>query len=141
MCLQTVDRVVRPLLQCAIEAVGPSHSEAASRTPAHSARRLSDTSLCASAQFLRPCVMSLFPLALFCVLIALLGWVAYRFLLVLPAVDPPADRAFLRAKTVWITGASSGIGKGHNDSRLAFKSISALHPLPPLSVIASVGAE
>ena len=46
----------------------------------------------------------------------LLTWLLYHFLLSLPTVDLIADRNFVDGKTVWITGASSGIGKG----RLSF---------------------
>jgi hypothetical protein len=42
----------------------------------------------------------------------LLTWLLYHFLLSLPTVDLIADRNFVDGKTVWITGASSGIGKG-----------------------------
>lgn len=39
------------------------------------------------------------------------GWLIYRFLFQMPRVDDVADKQYLRGKTVWITGASSGIGK------------------------------
>ena len=40
-----------------------------------------------------------------------LVWVLYRFLFQLPRVNESEDKQYLRGKTVWITGASSGIGK------------------------------
>jgi dehydrogenase/reductase SDR family protein 7B len=43
--------------------------------------------------------------------VVLVGWLVWHFLLSLPTPDPVAERAFLRGKVVWITGASSGIGK------------------------------
>jgi dehydrogenase/reductase SDR family protein 7B len=43
--------------------------------------------------------------------VVLVGWLVWHFLLSLPTPDPAAERAFLRGKVVWITGASSGIGK------------------------------
>ena len=58
------------------------------------------------------CAMALFAILSF-VCVALVSYVVWNFLLrPLPKSDPEAERAFLKNKTVWITGASSGIGKG-----------------------------
>jgi len=52
------------------------------------------------------------PLLLSLLFVLLAGWLVWHFLAPqLPASDPVAERAFLRGKVVWITGASSGIGR------------------------------
>ncbi len=44
--------------------------------------------------------------------VATVAYLSWHFLFQLPTPQPSAEQIFLTGKTVWITGASSGIGKG-----------------------------